>query len=206
MDLILSPNPANVVYMTMNGLGIEDRSLASIGSGASVTLKHGRASQNVTVHFRDDGECFVNYMEMNAALAKRLKLQASRRYRLQYNAQNKQLTAVPDPVSSARAMLRTANKLPSGSIYIGNALRSILGIPERRGLAITVRQGRVSRKLAMYTPANLLDRGFRLSPSTARVLSLRADAPLVLSFDQRTLTLSVTAAPTDAADKQTGEA
>lgn len=203
MDLILSPIPANAVHLTMNGLGTEDRSLTSIGSGAQVTMRHGKASENVSLQFRDDGECFVNYMEMNAALAKRLKLQPSRRYRLEYDANAERLTIQPSPVSSASAALKSGGQLSPRSIYIGFALRSILGIPEQRGLSILLRSGSIQRRLSVYTPSNLFDSGLKLSPSTARALSLPLGAPLLLAYDQRTRTLTARALNASR-DNQTG--
>lgn len=191
MDLILSPIPANVVYMTMNGLGDEDRGLAAIGSGTTVTLQHGRHRQSATLHFRGDGECFANYMEMNAKLARGLQLKQDRRYKLNYRSAGKLLTIEPLVRSSASAQLRDSAALSPGSVYLGYALRSILGIPERRGLQLLLRRGELSRKLSVYTPRNQFDWGFRLAPSIINSLRFKSGTNLLLTYDQSTQTLTV---------------
>lgn len=205
MDLVLSPIPANAVYMTMNSLGAEDRELTKIGSGANVSMRSGRASQNVSVVFQEDGECFVNYMEMSAALARRLKLRPSRRYLLEYDASSSRLTVQPSPVSSAFAALKAVERQSPGSIYIGYALRSILGIADQRLLKIHVRSGTKLLRLAVHTSGNLLDRGLRLSSSVVRALRLPVSTPLLLTYDQRTQTLYATL-PRTAANTKTGDA
>lgn len=205
MDLILSPIPVNVVYITLNSLGSEQRELASIGSGNQVTLRYGKAAQKVAIHFREEGESFVNYMEINAQLAKRLKLLASRRYWLDFDKSKNLLTVRPSPLSNSPATLKTSGGLSPGSIYIGYALRSILGIPEQGRVSINFRNGRLQRRFAVYTPSNQYDYGFRLTPATARALLLRPDTSLLLSFDQRIQTLSASV-PTAAGNKRTGGA
>ncbi len=209
VDLILSPVPADVVYVTANGLGDDKHDLYAIGAGTRVILRHGSLRQAVTVQFREDGESFANYIELNARLAGKLRLRASRRYRFDYNERTKVLTVAPSPVSTARASAMNSNRLDSNTVHIGYELSSALGMPERRRMPVLLRIGQRTLKFAVLTPSNLLDRTIRFAPAALRVLKLTAGTPLALTYNQNTQTLTIamaTGRQAPAADKGTGDA
>ncbi|GIO11594.1 hypothetical protein J19TS2_11490 [Cohnella xylanilytica] len=209
VDLILSPVPADVVYLTANGLGDDKHDLHAIGAGARVVLRHGSLRHTVTVQFREDGESFANYLELNARLAGRLRLRDSRRYRFDYNERTKVLSVAPSPVSSARASAMSSARLNPNTVHIGYELSSVLGMPERRRMPVQLRIGQRTAKFAVFTPSNLLDRTIRFAPAALRSLKLTAGTPLALSYNQNTQTLTIawaTEKPAPAADKGTGDA
>lgn len=187
LDLYIAKVPNNSIVLT---LGCTDSSeLLAIPRNTPLVLSRGAVkAHNVNAQFLEGRECFADFIEMNFALAQRLQLQALRRYLLTYSASSKTLSIQPSPVSEATAVIHTQN---ANNLSIGYELVSKLGIPERQGLPIRVRNGKFLAGLRLQVPANLSDDRVRLPSYWLNKWRLAPIVPYKLHFDQRYSILSI---------------
>lgn len=195
LDLYIAKLPNNSVVMT---LGCTDAvsELLAIPRNTPLTLARGTIkAPNVNIQFLEGRECFADFMEMNHELAGRLQMQALRRYSLTYLSSTKTLAIQPTPISEATAIVHAQN---AANISIGYELVSRLGIPERQGLPIRIRNGKYIAGLRLQVPANLSDNRMRLPSYWLNKWRLAPNAPYKLVYDQRysVLTLSPIQSPT----------
>ncbi|MBB6672828.1 hypothetical protein [Cohnella nanjingensis] len=192
MDLSLSPVKEQTVYLTNGYLQGEGNQLTSLSAGKKIVLQHGKLKQNATVQHRAAGECFIGMFEVNADLAKQLKLTDNKRYKLMHDTATDIVRIVAAPVSAGSATLRQGPKLGAQALSIGYQLQSLLGIPDTRGFSMLVKHQDASKKLAVHTPSNLFERELRMAPGTSKALRLLPGVSYGLRYDQRTRTLLVT--------------
>lgn len=187
LDLYLAKIPSNTVIMT---LGCTDSAseLLTIPRNTPISIARGNVKAIVNVQFLEGRECFADFMEMNPVLAQRLQLQALRRYHLTYAASTKSLVVTPAPISEATAIVGSQN---ATGISIGYELVSKLGIPDRQGLPIRVRNGKFIAGLRLQVPANLSDDRMRLPSYWLNKWKLAAGVPYKLHYDQRYSVLSI---------------
>jgi hypothetical protein len=176
LDLFISKLPLHTVVITLN-CSDSASELQAIPHNTTVTLKRGTIKQAIQLQFLEGRECFADFMEMNFALARRFQLTALRRYSLTYNPADRSLTVKPAPLSDTSALL------------------SRLGIPERQGTLIKVRQGKNITRMRLHVPANLSDDRLRLPNHWLQKWKLNANQPHLLQFDQRNFTLSLSPFP-----------
>ncbi len=142
LDLFIAKLPINTVVLTLN-CSDSASELLSIPLYSALYLKRGTIKQAIQLQFLEGRECFADFMEMNFALARQFQLNALRRYLLTYNPSDQTLTIKPSPISEATAPL-LASTLGSGTLSVGYELLSRLGIPERQGSLIKIRQGKTT--------------------------------------------------------------
>ncbi|QMV40080.1 hypothetical protein [Cohnella cholangitidis] len=193
LDLFISKLPLHTVVLTLNCSDSASELLA-IPHNVTVTLKRGTIKQAIQIQFLEGRECFADFMEMNFALARRFQLTALRRYSLTYNPADRSLTVKPSPLSDTSALLMTST-LGSGTVSVGYELLSRLGIPERQGTIIKVRQGKNVTRMRLHVPANLSDDRLRLPNHWLQKWKLNANQPHLFQFDQRNFTLSLSPFP-----------
>ncbi|RED66113.1 hypothetical protein [Cohnella lupini] len=191
LDLFIAKLPVNTVVLTLNCFDSASELLA-IPRNATITLKRGTIKQAIQLQFLEGRECFADFMEMNFSLARRFQLTALRRYTLTYNPSDQSLTVKPSPLSETTSILMTST-LGAGTLSVGYELLSRLGIPERQGTIIKVRQGRNIARFRLHIPANLSDDRIRLPSLWLQKWKLNANHQHQLQFDQRNFTLSLTA-------------
>ncbi|BBI34347.1 hypothetical protein [Cohnella abietis] len=189
LDLFIAKLPIHTVVLTLN-YSDPASELNAIPRNRQIYLKRGGLKQAIQVEFLEGRECFADFMEMNYTLARRFKLYALRRYTLEYNANDQTLTISPSPLSETVAVI-TPNTLSPSALSVGYELLSRLGIPERQGALIKVRQGRNVVRTRLIVPANLSDDRLRLSSYWFQKWRLRANHSYSLQFDQRNSTLSL---------------
>lgn len=207
LDLIVSDLPESTVQMTSGCAYGEENALTEIGDGTEVTLVNGNYAEKAVLRLRSGEKCFFGSFELGAPLAKRLRLSSDKRYRLVYDAKSKSLGIGPSPVSAASAPLGSDTKLGAGRLSIGYALLSRLGLPDdHRNLALTLKHGGRSRRLAVRSPANLFEGGLNLHPDAIRALNLRSGTAYRLSYDQRAKELVVRPVGRASADAGPGKA
>ncbi|MFC5532541.1 hypothetical protein [Cohnella yongneupensis] len=188
LDLYIAKLPNNTVVLT---LGCTDSAseLLTIPRNTPLVLTRGTIkAPNVNVQFLEGRECFADFVEMNFELAHRLQLQALRRYSLNYASSSKSLIIQPTPISEATAVIHSQT---ATNISIGYELVSKLGIPERQGLPIRVRNGKYIAGLRLQVPANLSDDRMRLPAYWLNKWRLSANVPYKLQYDQRYSVLSL---------------
>lgn len=190
LDLYIAKVPNNTVVMTL-GCTDSAQELLAIPRNTPVSVVRGNAKALVTVQFLEGRECFADFMEMNYQLAQRLQLQALRRYLLTYAASAKTMSVSPSPISDATAIIGSQN---AANLSIGYELVSRLGIPDRQGLPIRVRNGKFLANLRLQVPANLSDDRMRLPAFWMNKWRLNASAPYKLHYDQRYSVLSISPA------------
>ncbi|MCC3371785.1 hypothetical protein [Cohnella sp. REN36] len=191
MDLNLTSVRDQTVYLTKGVLQNDDQQLTSLAPGQKIVLQHGRLRQEATIQFRAAGECFIGMFEMNAALAKKMRLLDYKRYRLVHDPNNDVVRIDAAPVSVASGMHRHSPRLRGQTISIGYQLQSQLGIPDIRGYAVTVKSGDAVRKMFVGTPSNLFDHEMQTAPGTGKALRLAPGKSYGLRYDQRTRTLTI---------------
>ncbi|MFD2333296.1 hypothetical protein ACFSR7_28900 [Cohnella sp. GCM10020058] len=192
LDLIVSDLPERTVHMTSGCAYGEENALTEIGDGTEVTLVNGNYSGKAVVRLRSGGECFHGSFELGAPLARQLRLTGNKRFKLVYDPDRKTLKIGSSPISAASAPVGSDAKVGSGRLSIGYALLSQLGLPDdSRDHTLTIRHGGASRRLAVRSPANLFEGGFRLHPDSVRALNLRSGKAYKLSYDQRAKELVV---------------
>jgi len=190
LDLFFAKLPNHNVVLTLNGSDSTSELLA-IPRNTAITLKRGNIKQNIELQFLEGRECFADFMEMNYALARQFQLKALRRYLLTYDPSDHSITIQPSPRSVTTALLLTSSTLGSSSLSVGYELLSKLGIPERQGTNIKLRQGNNMTSLRLHVPANLSDDRLLLPTSWVQKWRLRANQRHLLQFDQRNFILSM---------------
>lgn len=187
LDLYIAKVPNNSIVLTLGCNASSE--LLELPRNTPIVLSRGAIkAYNVNVQFLEGRECFADFLEMNFALAQRLQLQALRRYSLTYTAQTRTLAIQPSPISEATAIIHSQN---ANNISIGYELVSRLGIPERQGLPIRVRNGKFLAGLRLQVPANLSDDRMRLPSYWLNKWRLAPNAPYKLHYDQRYSVLSL---------------
>lgn len=189
LDLFIAKLPVHTVVLTVNCSDSASELLA-IPRDSTITLKRGNIKQVIQLQFLEGRECFADFLEMNYALARKFQLTALRRYLLTYNSSDRTLTIKPSPLSETTALITTGAS-GSGILSVGYDLLSRLGIPERQGAIIKVRQGKNLTRLRLHIPANLSDDRLRLSSYWLQKWKLNANSNFLLQFDQRNFTLSL---------------
>lgn len=188
LDLYIAKIPNNTVVLTL-GCTNSASELLAIPRNTPLVLSRGTIkAHNVNVQFLEGRECFADFMEMNYALAQRLQMQALRRYSLAYMSAAKSLTIQPTPINEATAIIHSQ---AAANISIGYELVSRLGIPERQGLPIRVRNGKYIAGLRLQVPANLSDDRMRLPQYWLTKWRLAPNVPYKLIYDQRYSVLSL---------------
>lgn len=187
LDLYIAKVPNDTIVLT---LGCADSSeLHAIPRNTPIVLSRGAIkASNVNVQFLEGRECFADFIEMNFSLAQRLQLQALRRYSLTYSSANKTLSIQPSPISEATAAIQAQT---GNNISIGYELVSKLGIPDRQGLPIRIRNGKFLAGLRLQVPANLSDDRMRLPSYWMNKWRLSPNANYKLHYDQRYSILSI---------------
>ncbi|MCD9023449.1 hypothetical protein [Cohnella silvisoli] len=190
LDLFIAKLPIHTVVFTLN-CSDSASELLSVPRNAQLYLKRGTIKQAIQLQFLEGRECFADFMEMNFALARQFQLNALRRYLLTHNPVDQTLTIKPSPLSETTAILSTsANN--SGTLSVGYELLSRLGIPERQGSLIKIRQGKTITNFRLHVPANLSDDRLRISSYWLQKWKLIANNSYLIQYDQRNSTLSVT--------------
>jgi hypothetical protein len=190
LDLFIAKLPIHTIVLTLN-CSDSDSELLTIPRNAPLYLVRGKIKQAIQLQFLEGRECFADFMEMNYALARQFQLNALRRYLLTYNPDDQTLTVKPSPLSETTANL-SSSLISSGTLCVGYELLSRLGIPERQGKLIKVRQGKNLARFRLLVPANLSDDRLRLPSNWLQKWKLTANNPLLLQYDQRSSTLSLT--------------
>ena len=187
LDLYISKLPIHTIVLT---LGCADSSeLLAIPRNTPIVLSRGAMkASNVNVQFLEGRECFADFIEMNFSLAQRLQLQALRRYTFTYSASSRTLSIQPSPISDAKAVIQGQN---ANNISIGYELVSKLGIPDRQGLPIRVRNGKFLAGMRLQVPANLSDNRMRLPSYWMNKWRLSPSSNYKLQYDQRYSILSI---------------
>jgi hypothetical protein len=189
-DLFIAKLPIDTVVLTLN-CSDPTSELLSIPRNAPLHLKRGTIKQAIQMQILEGRECFADFMEMNYGLARRFQLSALRRYLVTYNDSDQTLTIKPSPLSETTAIL-TSSVISSGTLSVGYELLSRLGIPERQGLLIKIRQGKTTTRFRLLVPANLADERLRISSYWLQKWKLTANHSHLLQYDQRDSTLIVT--------------
>jgi hypothetical protein len=189
LDLFIAKLPLQTVVLTLNCSDTSSE-LLSIPRNAPLYLVRGKIKQAIQLQFLEGRECFADFIEMNYALARQFQLNALRRYLLTYNPVDQTLTIKPSPLSETTAIL-SSSLLSSGTLCVGYELLAKLGIPERQGMLIKVRQGKNLARFRLLVPANLSDDRLRLPPVWLQKWKLTANHPLLLQYDQRNSTLNL---------------
>ncbi|WP_256761292.1 hypothetical protein [Cohnella sp. WQ 127256] len=190
LDLFIAKLPIHTVVLTLNCSDSASELLA-IPRNVMLTLKRGTTKQAVQVQLLEGRECFADFMEMNYTLARQFQLNALRRYLLTYHPLDQSLTIKPEPLSETTAFL-TSSTIGNSTLSVGYELLSRLGIPERQGAIIKVRNGRNFSRFRLHVPANLSDDRLKLSSYWLQKWKLNANHNHLLQFDQRNFTLSLT--------------
>ncbi len=187
LDLYIAKVPDNTIVLT---LGCGDSSeLLAIPRNTPINLSRGAIkASNVNVQFLEGRECFADFIEMNFSLAQRLQLQALRRYALTYTSATRTLAIQPSPISEAKAVIHAQNV---NNLSIGYELLSRLGIPDRQGLPIRVRNGKFLAGMRLQVPANLSDDRLRLPSYWMNKWRLSPNTSYKLHYDQRYSILSI---------------
>ncbi|MFD0671652.1 hypothetical protein [Cohnella sp. GCM10027633] len=188
LDLYIAKIPNNTVVLTLGCTDSASELLAIPRSTPLVLVRGTTKAHNVNVQLLEGRECFADFMEMNYELAQRLQMQALRRYSLTYMSSAKSLTIQPTPISEATAIIHAQS---AANISIGYELVSRLGIPERQGLPIRVRNGKYIAGLRLQVPANLSDDRMRLPQYWLNKWRLSPNVPYKLIYDQRYSVLSL---------------
>jgi hypothetical protein len=188
LDLYIAKVPNNTVVLT---LGCTDSALELLAIPRNTPLVLNRSTikaPNVNVQFLEGRECFADFMEMNYQLARHLRLLALRRYSLTYENTSKTITIQSSPISEATAIIHAQS---ASNLSIGYELVSKLGIPERQGLPIRVRNGKYISSLRMQVPANLSNDRMQLPAYWLNKWRLSSKVPYKLYYDQRYSVLSL---------------
>ncbi|WP_239616882.1 hypothetical protein [Cohnella mopanensis] len=193
LDLFIAKLPIHTVVLTLNCSDSASELLA-IPFNKTIILRRGNIKQAIQLQLLEGRECFADFMEMNYALARRFQLTALRRYSLTYQAWDQTLTIKPEPISETTATIMSS-AIGSDTISVGYELLSRLGIPERQGTLINVRNGKNITRLRLQVPANLSDDRLRMPSYWLQKWKLHANQLHLLQFDQRNLTLTLSSAP-----------
>jgi hypothetical protein len=189
LDLFIAKLPLQTVVLTLN-CSSSGSELLAIPQHTPLTLQRGTLKHTVQLQFLEGRECFADFIEMNFVLARKLQLHALRRYLLTYNTSDRIITIKPSPLSEATALL-TASTLSHNIVSVGYELLSQLGIPERQGTLVKVRQGKNVANFRLHVPANLSDERLRLPSLWFQKWKLTANHSHLLQYDQRSSTLSI---------------
>lgn len=189
LDLFIAKLPLQTVVLTLNCSDTASE-LLTIPRNTPLTLQRGTTKQTIQLQFLEGRECFADFIEMNYVLARQFQLFALRRYLLTYNPQDRSLTIKPTPLSDTVAVL-TASTQSAGTLSVGYELLSRLGIPERQGSLVKVRQGKNMANFRLQIPANLSDDRLRLPSIWLQKWKLGNNQTHLLQYDQRNSTLSI---------------
>jgi hypothetical protein len=190
LDLFIAKLPINTVVLTLNCYDSTSE-LLTIPCNKPLILQHGKIKQTIQLQLLEGRECFADFIEMNYELARRLQLTALRRYLLTYNPLNQALTIKSSPLSEVTAILLSAEQ-SSTTLSVGYELLSRLGIPEREGKTVKVRQGKYVASFRLHVPSNLSDERLRLPSIWFQRWNLKNNQSYLLQYDQRTSTLNLT--------------
>jgi hypothetical protein len=190
LDLFIAKLPINTIVLTLNCYDSASE-LLTIPIDKPLILQRGKIKQTVQLQLLEGRECFADFIEMDYALARRLQLTALCRYLLTYNPLDQTLTIKPSPLSEVTAILSSAAQ-SSTTISVGFELLSRLGIPEREGKHVKVRQGKHTASFRLHVPSNLSDERLRLPFVWLQKWKLKANHSYLLQYDQRTSTLNLT--------------
>ncbi|WP_373229511.1 hypothetical protein [Cohnella sp.] len=191
LDLFIAKLPPQTVVLTLN-CSDSASELLSIPSHTPLILQRGTIKQTIQLQLLEGRECFADFIEMNYTLARQLQLIALRRYLLTYNPIDRSLTIIPSPLSETTAVLASST-LSSSTLSVGYELLSRLGIPERQGSLLNVRQGKNTAKFRLHIPANLSDERLRLPTIWLQKWKLTSNHSYLLQYDQRNSTLTLAA-------------
>lgn len=188
LDLFIAKLPLQTVVLTLNCSDTASELLV-IPRNTPLTLKRGSIKQTIQLQLLEGRECFADFIEMNYSLARQFQLSALRRYLLTYEPDGRILTIKPSPLSDTTAIITTSN-LSAGIVSVGYELLSRLGIPERQGLLIKVRNGKNTANFKLHVPANLSDERLRLPSIWLQKWKLANNQFHQIQYDQRNSTLS----------------
>lgn len=189
LDLFIAKLPVQTVVLTLNCSDTASE-LLKIPQNTPLILQRGSIKQTIQLQLLEGRECFADFIEMNFALARQFQLYAFRRYLLTYNPSDRTLTIKPSPLSETTAIL-TSSTLSVGILSVGYELLSRLGIPERQGTLVKVRQGKNVANFRLQVPANLSDDRLRLPSIWFQKWKLSPNQMHTLQYDQRNSTLSL---------------